>query len=310
MIEQVTGPAPRTEARLRAMGTDVHVIAVDGPRDLSAWVAERLERLESRWSRFRPSSELCQLNDAAGHPVVVSRTTFEVVARAVDAWRWTGGRYDPSVLSALAASGYDRNFDDVDRVGDGPLPKPIPAPGCAGIGLDPMVRSIRLPLGVGLDLGGVGKGYAADLLATEIVAAGALGVLVNLGGDLRAAGTPPSAGGWIVEIDDPLEAGMGLLAVTEGGIATSTRLRRSGSRGSEHLHHLLDPTTGKPATTGLASVTVIAGECWRAEVLAKAAFVAGPIGGRKIIDEAGASGLFVHDDAHIEELVRLDAFRP
>jgi FAD:protein FMN transferase len=310
MIEQVTGAAPRTEARLRAMGTDVHAIAVDGPRELSAWVGERLERLESRWSRFRPSSELCQLNEAAGHPIVVSRTTYEVVARAVDAWRWTSGRYDPSVLSALVASGYDRNFDDVDRVGDGPVPKPVPAPGCAGIGLDPMARSIRLPLGVGLDLRGIGNGYAADLLATELVAAGALSALINLGGDLRAAGTPPSGAGWMVDVDDPLEAGTGRLAVTEGGIATSTSLRRSWSRGNEQLHHLVDPTTGKPATTGLASVTVIAGECWRAEVLAKAAFVAGPIAGRKIINEAGASGLFVHDDGHIDELARLDAFRP
>ncbi len=309
MIEQVAGTAPCTEARVRAMGTDVYVIAVDGPRDLSAWVAERLERLESRWSRFRPSSELCQLNAAAGHPIVVSRSTYEVVARAVDVWRWTAGRYDPSVLSALMASGYDRDFDDVDRVGDGPAPKPVPAPGCAGIGLDPMTRSIRLPLGVGLDLGGIGKGYAADLLATEMVAAGALGALVNLGGDVRAAGAPPSAG-WIVDVEDPFETGTGQLSVTEGGIATSTSLRRTWSRGDEQLHHLVDPTTGKPATTGLVSVTVIAGECWRAEVLAKAAFVAGPVAGRKIINEAGASGLFVHDDGHIDELARLDAFRP
>ncbi|HEX7521287.1 MAG TPA: FAD:protein FMN transferase [Acidimicrobiia bacterium] len=309
MIEQVAGTAPCTEARVRAMGTDVYVIAVDGPRDLSAWVAERLERLESRWSRFRPSSELCQLNAAAGHPIVVSRSTYEVVARAVDAWRWTAGRYDPSVLSALVASGYDRDFDDVDPVGDGPPPKPVPAPGCAGIGLDPMTRSIRLPLGVGLDLGGIGKGYAADLLATETVAAGALGALVNLGGDVRAAGALPSDG-WIVDVEDPLDAGLGQLAVTEGGIATSTSLRRTWSRGDEQLHHLVDPTTGKPATTGLVSVTVIAGECWRAEVLAKAAFVAGPVAGRKIINEAGASGLFLHDDGHIDELARLDAFRP
>ena len=99
---------------------------------------------------------------------------------------------------------------------------------------------------------------------------------MNLGGDLRARGDAPPPHGWVVDVDDPLATGRtGLLALAEGAIATSTKLRRAWARGDRTLHHLIDPRTGAPAESGLASVTVVAGEAWRAEVLAKAAFVAG-----------------------------------
>ena len=110
----------------------------------------------------------------AGAPVVVSAETFALVARAVDAWRDTGGRYDPTVLAALEAAGYDRDFDDVRRRrrrrrgrGD-----PPPVPGCAAIELDPLVSAVRLPAGRALDLGGIGKGYAADVVSAELLDAG------------------------------------------------------------------------------------------------------------------------------------------
>ena len=82
---------------------------------LGAVAADALELLEGRWSRFRPTSELCRLNDAGGAPVVVSASTFSLLARAVGAWRDTGGRYDPTVLTALEAAGYNRDFDSITR---------------------------------------------------------------------------------------------------------------------------------------------------------------------------------------------------
>ena len=169
----------------RAMGTDVTVLALGGRSDLGAWAAEAIERLEEKWSRFRPGSELCAVNDAAPDPVVVSGETYALVERSVDAWRRTGGRYDPTVLSAVVAAGYDRDFDAVAAEGPGPAREPAPAPGCADIVLDPVVRTVAVPRDVAIDLGGIGKGYAADLVSREL-RADADGVLVNLGGDLRA----------------------------------------------------------------------------------------------------------------------------
>src|SRR4051794_1631846 len=317
-----TEPGLAPPARLRAMGTDVEVLAVwadDGAMAaLAVIAADALEVREARWSRFRPTSELCRLNDAAGAPVVVSPSTFSLIARAVDAWRDTGGRYDPTVLPALVAAGYDRDFDAVaradDRVGADTTSSHSDVPGCGAVELDSLVSAVRLPSGVALDLGGIGKGAAADDVSAELVAAGVpgvTGVLVNLGGDLRARGASPQPPGWIVEVDDPLDTGRtGLLAMAEGAIATSTKLRRTWTRGGRTLHHLIDPRTGEPAETGLASVTVVAGEAWRAEVLAKAAFEAGVDEGRALVEGAGATGLLVTDDGDVLELDGLGRFRP
>jgi thiamine biosynthesis lipoprotein len=307
------------------MGTDVEVLTIGDPgagEVAGTRAAAAIERLEARWSRFRPTSELCRLNAAGGAPVVVSPETLELIEHAVSGWRATGGLYDPTILAALEAAGYDRSFDTMDRIGSepgheraaaDPAPK-APAPGCADITLDRLVRAVRLPPGVTLDLGGIGKGYAADLVAAELMATpGATwrGVVVNMGGDLRAAGDAPGPPGWVVEVEDPLDTGhTGLLALASGAVATSTRLRRSWSRAGRAFHHLIDPRTGVPAQSGLASVTVLAGEAWRAEVLAKAAFVAGPSSAASIVAEAGATGLLVTDDGEVVELADLAAFRP
>jgi thiamine biosynthesis lipoprotein len=314
----VNGAPLAPPARFRAMGTDVEVLAL-GADDaamatIGALAADALEVREARWSRFRPTSELCRLNDAGGAPVVVSPDTFELIERAVDAWRDTGGRYDPTVLAALEAAGYDRDFDRVARTGAG-VPGDAPSvPGCDAVELDHLVSAIRLPRGVALDLGGIGKGYAADAVSAELLDAGipgVQGVLVNLGGDLRARGAAPEPHGWVVAVDDPLGTGRtGLLALAGGAVATSTRLRRAWERGGRPLHHLIDPRTGAPAESGLASVTVIAGVAWRAEVLAKAAFVAGRADGSRLVEAAGATGLLVTDTGDVVELAGLGAFRP
>ena len=227
-----------TAARFRAMGTDVEVLAVgadaSGMARLGALAADALEAREARWSRFRPSSELCRINDTAGAPVVVSPDTFNLIALAVDAWRATDGRYDPTVLAALQAAGYDRDFDAVARDGGHPVGVHPTVPGCDGVELDRVVSAVRLPRGVALDLGGIGKGYAADVVSAELLEArvpGVRGILLNLGGDLRARGDAPEPDGWVVDVDDPLGTGRtGLVALAEGAVATSTRLRRAWPR--------------------------------------------------------------------------------
>ena len=168
------------------------------------------------------------------------------------------------------------------------------------------------PAGVALDLGGIGKGCAADEVSAELLAAGVpgvTGVLVNLGGDLRAAGRGAGAARL---------GGRGRRPARDRS-HRAARVRRGrdrhehascagrGRAASAPLHHLIDPRTGEPAESGLASVTVVAGEAWRAEVLAKAAFVAGPDDGAALDRrDAGATGLLVTDDGEVLELAGLD----
>jgi thiamine biosynthesis lipoprotein len=302
----------------RAMGTDVEVLVLDGPTDLGDRAAAAIERLEAKWSRFRPTSEVCRLNDAAGAPVIVSKETLAIVERAIDARQATHGLYDPTILHDLEAAGYDRDFEEMrDDSGQmtsraGARPAEADASPAREVTVDRLIGAVRVSAGVAIDLGGIGKGYTADLVAQELLDAGARGVLVNMGGDLRALGDPPAQGAWVVEIDDPLGTGRtGLVTLGTGAIATSTRLRRAWTTADGRaLHHLIDPRTGEPAHSGLASVTVIAGEAWRAEVLAKAAFVAGAEAGAALVEDTGATGLFVTDAGEVRELAGLAGFRP
>jgi FAD:protein FMN transferase len=275
------------QQRQRAMGSDAQVLVVTDPDTdpaaaaaLLAGAWAHIEVLEGHWSRFLPDSEVSALNRRSGSPVVVSADTFGLVAHAIAAWQLTEGRFDPTVGAALVALGYDRDFTEVTRT---PFPFPTtgnlgPTPGSAGIELDPEHSAVTLPAGVSFDPGGIGKGLAADLVADALLDAGALGVLVNLGGDLRAAGDPPDAGGWPVSLPDPLRPGHELarFSLPHGAVATSSRLRRHWSTSTGPAHHLIDPTTGRPATGGTVAVSVVADHAWRAEALAKALFLDGP----------------------------------
>lgn len=276
----MTGSDGLLERRFQAMGTDVHVLAHGGSPDLLDVAERRIRDLERRWSRFLDTSEISALNRSPGRVVVVSSDTFDLVARAVTAWQMTGGRFDPTVGAALAAHGYDRDFADVAGV-ISTLPESVgPAPGPAGIDFVPAAHAIMLPVGVTVDPGGIGKGLAADLTSQLLVARGAAGALVNVGGDLRALGRPPSPDGWIVTVSDPIGAGRELLrlAMPEGAVATSSRLLRRWQTSTGQAHHLIDPRTGSPAVTDVVAVTVVAGEAWWAEALTKALFLTGPPG--------------------------------
>ncbi len=296
-------------ARFRVMGSEAHVAIVGGRAGLLDRALARLDELERRWSRFLPDSEISQLNRSAGRPIVVDRTTYGVVAAAVEAWRWSGGRYDPTVGGTMARAGYDRSFDELDaRSSAGPVDH-VACPTPIEIDLDPYPGSIAVPDGIELDLGGIGKGAAADLVADELLAGGADGCCVNIGGDLRVAGSPPRPSGWLVEIEPGPGIEPRMIGVAEGAVCTSTRSRRAwvGSLGPEH--HLRDPATGRPLSTGLTTVSVVGARALQSEVLTKCAFAAGADEAGRIIAGADATGLLVTDEGRVVELDGLAPFR-
>ena len=118
-LEGVAGTVGWSEARFRAMGTDVHLAVLGEDPTLLDQARQRIEELEARWSRFRPDSLLSRINAAAGQPVAVDDETFDLITTAIGAWHGTGHRFDPTVLDAVVAAGYDRSFD---QIGTGPGP--------------------------------------------------------------------------------------------------------------------------------------------------------------------------------------------
>ena len=269
------------------MGGQAHVV-VAGDEHLAHQARARIADLELRWSRFLPGSEISRLNRCPEQDVRVSPETLSLVEHAVAAWHSTRGRYDPTVLPALRAAGYDRDLPLVVAAGPAgpgsagaderePPEQPQLAPGCELVALDPRNSTVRLPAGVEIDPGGIGKGLAADLVTAELVAAGADGAMVNLGGDLRVRGTPPAGGSWSIAIEDPFDPGrrLGTLGLGDGGVASSSRLRRRWYQGGAPRHHIIDPRRGLPSDSDLVAVTAVAAEAWWAEACTKSVLVAG-----------------------------------
>ena len=299
----------------RVMGSDAHVIVVGGPPGGAERARRRIDDLERRWSRFLPDSEISGLTQRAGEWVTLSADSLLLVARALEAWRLTVGRFDPTVLGAVIRAGYDRSFEQLPPSG-GTTDSPLTV-GAAGIEIDG--DRVRLPAGVGFDPGGIGKGVAADLVVTEALAAGAAGACVNLGGDLRVAGEAPdspSSGepspvgtAWTVAVEHPASPEpLALLGLRDGAVATSTTLRRRWTAGSQERHHLIDPWTGAPSTSDLTLAAVVTADAWVAEVLAKAVLLRGSAHAFDLVAGLGADGLTVDRDGVIRSTPGLAAF--
>jgi thiamine biosynthesis lipoprotein len=299
---------PVAEARFGAMGSDVHIVVVGGAPDATDRARRAITHLERRWSRFLPDSEISALNAARGSPMRVSAATALLIELAVEGWRSTGGRFDPTVLDALEAAGYDRSFEQLDDTpcgGDGWVPQSQTVPGCRGVRADTETGWVRLPPGVRIDPGGIGKGLAADLVTAMLDTDGIDGALVNVGGDLRVSGSPGPDRIWTVDVDGVNHR----LRLGAAGVATSSNLRRTWRHAGRTRHHLIDPATGQPSTARFTTATVVAATAWRAEVLSKATVLSRSVTeAARLLQAAGAAALLTDVDGRYHRLAGIDGF--
>ncbi|MEZ4400745.1 MAG: FAD:protein FMN transferase [Kofleriaceae bacterium] len=284
-----------------AMNTEVAVaapgLAETAAHALAGEVGDLFAAAEARFSRFRPDSELARLNRAGG-PTVVSPALFDALVDARAHVAATGGLFDPTIGAALCAAGYDRS-----RVA-GPLdrpdaPGPPPPVSFGAVTLDPATRSVARPPGVVLDLGGMIKGRTVDAAVRLLADRGADLALVDAGGDAALVGAGPTGDGWRIDVEDPAQPARTLLTliVRDRAVATSGTNRRRWHVGGVVAHHLIDPRTARPSTSALAQVTVLAPTVEQADVLAKAALLAGADAGARLLGSfpAVAAVLVAHD---------------
>ncbi|MDR5676089.1 MAG: FAD:protein FMN transferase [Armatimonadota bacterium] len=260
----------------RAMGCEFRVcVAVpDAGTARRAMLAARshASHLELLLSRFREDSELSRLNRSSGSPVRVHPVLWRALRWALWAARATGGLYDPTLLDQLEAAGYGASFEQL------PAAEGLPDPDPAVFGRWRLVRLHRLrpvvflPPGLRVDLGGVGKAYAAEQLAAELRRFGPC--LVEAGGDVAVRGVPPGWPGWPVAVE-ATGGTLGALWLRRGGLATSGTDVRRWRAGHQVAHHLIDPRTGLPARTDVASATVLARHAVEANAHALALVVLG-----------------------------------
>lgn len=276
-----------------AMGTQVSFWTEgDGERVGRALAAGEafIRSFETTLSRFDPQSELSRLNADPAAVVPASPLMIRFVSTAIAAAERSGGLVDPTLLGEVIAAGYDRSLSGAaparfDSTAQQHHPaRPLDAARWRSI--DVRGTTIARPSGVGIDSGGVGKGLAADMAFATItrVLGPDASLIVDCGGDMRVSDSPQT-----IIVESPwLTSGSLTLNCSGGGVATSGIDRRIWHKPDGQLaHHLIDPSTGEPAWTGIVSVTAIGNDAVDAETTAKTALLGGPKSARELLADRG-----------------------
>lgn len=255
-------------------------------------------------TRFESQSELCRLNRDPRTTVPVSVLMAALAEAAVEAARASGGLVDVTVIDALEQAGYGRSLTGAPLVAlqealDSAPPrapaKPDPSSRWREIQVDRVSRAITRPPGVRIDSGGIGKGLAADLAAEKL--SGYESFVVDCGGDVRIGGT--AALRRPVQVGDPFDESVAFeFSLRQGAVATSGLRSRIWRHRGGCAHHLIDPSSGASAWTGIVQATAVAPSARTAETLAKTAVLSGPWHARDALVDHG--GVLVHDDGRVE----------
>lgn len=271
---------------LRAMNTDIEILLAcerENTPDLERFAQTWFQYVEKHFSRFRPDSELTHLNTLSGERSLISASMLEVLLLAENYQQMTEGIFNPLILEALDQAGYDTTFEKIQSSKSPCVPSnPNGLVGFGGsfaLNLDLGTRSLQLPPGTVIDLGGIVKSWAVKHLVAEYqnkfkIVRG----FVNAGGDLSVWGSALDTGEpWLIGIENPWQPSEDIrtLALTNGSVATSSTLGRQWSTPLGPMHHLIDPRTMTPSTSDVVQCTVTGPNVTECEIWAKVLCILG-----------------------------------
>ena len=293
------------EASFRAMGSPCN-LSLYCPSDTS-WLAakaitlDELERLEAKYSRYRPNSILSQINDQAGTGKTTSLDdeTWWLLQYANTAFQQSNGLFD--ITSGVLRKAWDFSTRKANSQSSFVLPSETQIEqllSLIGWQQIPLEQStFMLPkVGMELDFGGIVKEYAADRIAALIQAHGIHHGLIDLAGDIRVIGPHPNDEPWLIGISHPEQPQQAIahIPMRAGGLASSGDYARSFTLQGTRYSHILNPKTGWP-TQGLVAVSVWAEQCVVAGTLATAAMLKGTPNGTQWLTDTNAAFLCIDD---------------
>lgn len=269
-----------------------HRVYGENARECLSAVQAEVTRLENLLSRFIPGSDISRVNRSAGiHREPVKCETFDLLSRAVDYSTRCDGCFDVTIgpLVDLWREAKKSGCPPEDHY----IRKALGLTGCADLLMDPVNHTIGLArVGQSIDLGGIGKGFAADRVLEIYREFGITSACSNMGGNVVTVGLKPDGSLWQVGIQHPRrdDSLMGAVSVSGKSVVTSGDYQRyfEDRRGIRY-HHILDPLTGYPAESELVSVTIVADSSTDADALSTIVFVAGLGRGMEIL--AGYPGI-------------------
>jgi thiamine biosynthesis lipoprotein len=252
---------------------------------LAAYARDEANRVDRKYSRYRPDSVISALNGARGKRRRVDEETARLIEYGAALWRMSEGRFD--LTSGVLRQAW--NFDEGPvRADPARIPALLARIGWQRVTWEPPF--LTLPEGIEIDLGGIGKEYAVDRVADFAAAHTDAPVLVNFGGDLRCTGTPPTNGAWLVGIESLTRAGEAArrIELATGALATSGDTKRHVVIDGVRYGHIFDARTGWPAPDAPRSVTVAADTCSQAGSYSTLAMLRGA-GAESFLDAEGIS---------------------
>jgi FAD:protein FMN transferase len=303
-----------------AMGSDVRLLIGRPLRPGAATPLEAADRERAfvlefghRLSRFASDSDLSALNHDPRTEVPSSGLLRAAVSAGIWAAELSDGLVEPTLVPALERAGYGSSLDGAqpaslrEALAAAPPRRPARADMRSPwrrIAVDEHAGTVIRPPGVMIDTGGTGKGLCADAVAVRLRAYTRF--LVDCGGDIAVGGVGAQLHPYEVEVEHPLTGrSIGAVRIARGGIATSglnVRIWRDSE--GRFAHHLLDPSSGRPAWTGLIGVTARGDGALQAETLSKMALLQGPDGARRVLSRHG--GVIVHDSGEVETIGPLE----
>ena len=301
------------DIEFHAMGCLLRVLvgpSMDGasapsPTQAAEAVKSTIESFDQQMSRFKADSELTSLNNDPRETVPASALLRSVVSAAIWAAEESNGLLDPTLVTELEKVGYANTLRNMTPA---PLADALisaPPSRAAAPRRDSQWRQIKVdnrngtisrPVGVRIDSGGVGKGLIADACGSML--SDRERFCVNASGDLRIGGRDAAADPYRVTIEDPFGGDhLAVIRVGHGAVATSGIGSRLWETDYGFAHHLLDPSTGEPAWTGVVQVTAMAPTALEAETRAKQVLLGGPRSSH-LLELDG--GLVLLDDGSVE----------
>jgi len=289
----------RLEAKsgFRVFNTDVQVTIADWQYSrLLPRIETYFRRFEARFSRFLADSELSRFNRRTEPAFPVSEEMYDLLVSCLDFHHETKGIFNPLIIDNLEAAGYDTSFERLPAQRRAANAPPAVPPAFDCLKLDSRGATATLPLGLRLDFGGIGKGYAVDQAAAILAEAG--GFLLDAGGDIYAAGSDPQGEPWRIEVADPAapDESLDVVSLVDQAIATSWTTKRRWRAGDGWAHHLIDPRSGRPTDGRVIGATVIAPTTTQADVFAKCSLILGPEEGPAFLESRAVHGLLVLAD--------------
>ncbi|MDM0105882.1 FAD:protein FMN transferase [Variovorax sp. J22R24] len=275
-------------------------LRVDNPRmigldEVRDSVQGALDRVVAQMSTWEPESDISRFNRSeAGTRHVLEPEFAEVLACALDWAAASGGAIDPSIgpLVALWGFGAHAGASTIAPPSPTALAQARAQSGWQRLAFDVATRSLVQPGGVSLDLSGIAKGFAVDHGAAGLRALGLSDFLLEVGGELRAAGRRPGGQPWQVLVEASSGAAL-RMPLQDMAIATSGDRWHVREHQGRRWSHTLDPRTGEPSSPDLSSVTVLHQACMQADALATALTVLGPQEGLDFAQRHGIAALFV-----------------